>query len=243
MENAKNQFSCSSGIPLHYFAWIAASVPLLTTHCSFLIAAGLDHIEWCNPYWANCVSISATGRQLPEKLWFKFGMLPAALNIMILWWGVYQWQKTMCPVLYKHSLLAMFVIGVTAALFLFLYTLALGEQGAGYNFIRRAGVILAFSLTYIAQLLLTRLIGEAARNSNNPFLLRWHRRLFVLVVLLLAIGLISVILETAVNEIYDNVKNAFEWVMALLLNAYFAFLAIVLSRQAVFFGLISTWRD
>lgn len=221
------------GFPLHRLAWVAALLPLLTTHLSYLLSAYHGHVEWCVPYWDSCTSISATGRELPAKLWFKLGMIPAALCAMALWFLAADWRRLAGPTRHPRSIRALPLVGGVASLFLILYTGALGEQGDAYRDIRRTGVILAFALTYLAQLLLTRLIGELAEARADAFLLAWYRRLFGLMAVLLAVGVLSVVLDATLGPGYDDIEDAFEWVMALLLNLYFAGLAIVLGRERV----------
>lgn len=231
MNNAIIKNRGAKGLPLHYLAWVAALMPFVTTHVSYLLAASFGHLDWCLPYGLDCYSISATGRTLPEKIWFKFGMIPAALVTMILWWSAADWRQQTANTAYKKSLATMWIVGLIAALFLILYTIALGEEGRMYRNIRRTGVILAFSLTFISQLLLTRLIGELAEIRDDSHLRLWHRRLMTIIVVLLATGLLSVVLTYALGDTYHRMENGFEWTMALMLNAYFVGLAMMWSGE------------
>jgi len=101
-------------------AWLAALLPFITIHVSYIVAASQGHVEWCIPYWDACSSISATGRQMPEKLWFKLGMLPAAGVTALLWWQLGRSTE-------KKG--AMIILGILACVFLTIYTLALGVEG------------------------------------------------------------------------------------------------------------------
>ncbi len=56
-------------------------------------------------------------------------------------------------------------LGFVACTSLAAYTLALGHEGDGFNLIRRIGVVLYFSLTFIAQLLISSAL------KGHP---RWH---------------------------------------------------------------------
>ena len=206
-------------------------MPFTTIHVSYFLAASFGHLEWCVPYWLDCYSISATGRALPEKIWFKLGMIPAALVTVTLWWSAAEWRHHTAATRYNKSLAAMRWIGLVAALFLILYTLALGEEGPTYRNLRRTGVILAFSLTFVSQLLLTRSIGELAKIRNDKYMGIWHQRLMTVTVVLLVTGLISVVLTYALGDTYHRMENAFEWTMALMLNAYFVGLAIMWSGE------------
>lgn len=194
-------------------ALITGLLPFLCIHLSFVIAASHGHVDWCNPYWDSCTSISATGRELPEKLLFKFIMIPAGLMAMLFWWLVYQWlaQVGQCrsPV--------MLAVGAVAGLFLILYVVALGE-GREYQGLRRTGIILFFSLTFLAQLLyLARCASVANRTTLQARVFRWQGRAAIT---LLAIGISTVLLDLFYQN-YDAIEDAFEWVMMLFIVAQF----------------------
>lgn len=216
---------------LRTLAWLAALLPFVTIHATYLIAASHGHVEWCIPYWDSCTSISATGRQLPEKIWFKLGMMPAALCTLALWWCAAAWRRQAASTIHHLTLRTLPLLGSLAACMLLLYTAALGEEGEAYQLMRRIGVTLAFALTYLSQLLLTRLLGELALLTQDAWLAAWHRRLFALSSLLLAVGITSVALGWFSAKTYDAVEDAFEWVMALMLNLYFAGLALLWKRD------------
>lgn len=209
-------------VPLYSLAWAAALLPFIATHTSYLLAAGMGHVEWCVPYWDSCTSISATGRLMPEKLWFRASMIPAALVTLLFWWQSARWRRDAGPCRFPLSLKLMPWLGSIAAVCLILYTLALGEEGETSRFIRRIGVVLAFAFTYLAQLLLTRLLGDLARVRQSKSLQRWHYILFALSMILLAAGMLSVVLDAWLGLDYDRYEDAFEWNLALLLNLYFA---------------------
>lgn len=222
-----------NGIPIYTLAWTVALLPLVTIHVSYLIAASMDHVPWCVPYWDSCTSISATGRQLPEKIWFKLGMIPAALLSMCLWFLAYNWRNNLGPTRFVKTLHAMPVTGILAGLFLLLYTLALGVEGDTYRMLRRTGITLAFAFTFMAQLLLMRLIGEHAGHQEDYRLLRYCRWMLALIVVLLITGLASVVLDAMLGEGYESMEDAFEWNLALLLNAVFIVLALAWTEQKV----------
>lgn len=105
-------------------------------------------------------------------------------------------------------------IGITAAVFLVVYTVALGAGGDFFQLQRRIGIILYFGLTAFAQLLLTwRLRQVPGAFPPQPLLL-------TICVLLLGIGLLTVILDLVLDD-YDAMEDAFEWVMALTMHCYF----------------------
>lgn len=205
-------------------------LPFITIHVSYLIAATYGHVDWCVPYWDSCTSISATGRQLPEKVWFKLGMMPSALVAALLWWKLWHWLQTTAAYFPRLTLNAMLLCGFLAACFLIMYTAVLGEEGDTFQRIRRTGITLTFAFTFLGQLFCTRLLWLYSMSSTPSDIALWVRRLLGLLILLLATGITSVILDGILGEGYDAFEDAFEWTMALMLNGWFAGLALVLAK-------------
>lgn len=197
------------------FALITGFLPFLCIHLTYLIAASYGHVDWCIPYWDSCTSISATGRQLPEKLVFKFIMLPVGVVIMAFWWLADQWLIQSG----RRTTPIMRYTGIIAALFLMLYVAALGEAGQTYGTVRRTGITLFFSLSFVAQLLfLSRCNAvNSAASTEQRTVVRWQRRSAVT---LLLIGLTTVLLDMAYSR-YDDIEDAFEWVMMLFVVGQF----------------------
>lgn len=195
------------------FALFTGLLPLLCVHLSYVIAAAYGHVDWCVPYWDSCSSISATGRELPEKLVFKLLMLPASLCAIAFWYLVSQWLR----VSYGRASHVGFSLGALAALFLMLYVVALGESNA-YRWARQTGIILFFTLTYVAQLcFLARLAAVPRHDATVARVFRWQCGAALL---LLAIGLLSLALD-ALWPAYDSVEDAFEWLMMLCIALQF----------------------
>lgn len=69
----------------------AGLLALLTIHLCYLIAAAHGHVPWCLPWIDSCTSISATGRQLPEKLLFKPLMMLSMLLAGMTFWLAARW--------------------------------------------------------------------------------------------------------------------------------------------------------
>lgn len=223
--------SRSAGLSLAVLVWLVALLPLLTTHLSFAVAASYQLVPWCNPYWDSCTSISATGRELPAAYIFRLGMIPAALLAVMVWWSLWRWLTLLGSSMGK----SMPVLGTIAALSLILYTLALGEAGDSYRMLRRIGVVFAFALTYIAQVLLTRQVLAMARrvpHSDSAFQ-RFYPRMLAWQMVLLLIGFGSVVLDAVMGSAYDRIEDAIEWWLALLLNGYFVWVALLLHQEPV----------
>lgn len=197
------------------FALLTAALPFLCVHLSYLLAASQGHVPWCVPYWDSCTSISATGRELPEKLLFKLLMMPAGMCTIVFWWGVRQWLRLR---LHCDSL-GVSVLGSLAAGCMLLYVVTLGESNE-YRWVRQFGIILSFALTYLAQLLFLYHArrGAGLLDQLERRVLSWQLRGALLV---LAIGVGSVLLD-ALYPRYDTLEDAVEWILMLCLVLQFA---------------------
>ncbi len=195
------------------FALFTGLLPLVCVHLTYLLAASYGHVDWCVPYWDSCTSISATGRELPEKLLFKLLMLPASSCALGFWWVAGYWLR----LTYGGVSRAMLATGSIAALFLMLYVVALGE-GEAYRWARQTGIVLFFSLTYVAQLCF--LVRMARMPHGNQAIHRVFRWQSLAAILLLAIGILSVVLDAFYAD-YDSIEDAFEWVMMLFVALQF----------------------
>lgn len=202
----------AGALPLWGLALAASLIPLVTIHMTYLVSAIEGHVPWCMPYWDSCTSISRTGRYGVSYFIFKGAMLPAALLGIMFWWLNARWLRRLGAS--GRGITWLPWLGLVACLFLAAYTMALGHAGDTFRFIRRTGVILYFSLTFIAQLLLT------AALLTLPAWRDWARRLMRVCQTALAIGILSVILTTFAYGLYSQIDDAFEWVLALLVNGH-----------------------
>jgi hypothetical protein len=194
------------------FALFTGLLPLVCVHLTYVIAASYGHVDWCVPYWDSCTSISATGRELPEKLVFKGLMLPAAACALAFWWCVNMWLLKVAGVRSR----TMQVLGMVAALFLALYVVALGESDA-YRWARRSGIILFFALSYVAQLCFLAL---ALHKIADSLVVRVLRLQAALAMVTLAIGFGSVLLDQLWAN-YDSIEDAIEWLLMLCVAGQF----------------------
>ncbi len=193
----------------------------LAIHLSYLLAARMGHVGWCVPYWENCSSISATGRHMPEALLFKVTMFPLEVCTMLYW-------RTAGEVLGANAAAGvgnrnMVRLGISAAVFLIIYTALLGIGGDVQRQLRHDAVVLSFALTYLAQLLFTR---DAIAAGDHLYSLQARWLLVLLSVAALATGIGNVLTQVWYSG-YHRIDNAIEWNLALLLNSYFLATALI----------------
>jgi len=205
-------------------AWLAlltGLLPFCVVNLSYLGSASAGHVAWCFPYLQGCVSISATGRYGFSYFFFKAGMIPAAIVMIAFWICCRRWLLTIGDS-DGRPVRAMVYLGCISAVFLILYTIFLGSKGDVYNFMRRTGVIIYFSFSYLAQaMLLGRLQRlQAEKRINIPAYIL-QGKLTVLIGLL-AIGLGSIPISNFVVDKHRP-ENAVEWTYALLMVSYYCF--------------------
>jgi hypothetical protein len=157
-------------------------------------------------------------------------MLPAAVILALYWWINYAWLRSLpggnasAP-----ALRWMLWLGLLASLGLILYVTVLGEAGDAWRLQRRAGTVLFFSFTFLAQLLFAAQLRALA--AQLPGARRLAAAMLVLCGLLLALGLLTVVLQAWDGVLYDSVEDAFEWMLSLLLQTNFL-LGYLLWRRA-----------
>ena len=200
-------------------------LPILAINGIYLVAALQGHVPWCMPYWDSCSSISATGRSGAGFYLFKGLMIPAAVLLAINWLVCRAWIAARFDALRSRDNW-MLAAGVVAAVCLVLYVVALGAAGDAMRLQRRIGVILYFTLTYLAQLLLASRLRNAAEPHDTDPLVSWQLRLAGLI---LAIGLLTLALDLTLPN-YDDYEDAFEWIIALLVHVNFLLIAKHMAR-------------
>lgn len=208
---------------IRLIALLAALVPFIAVHLSYITAASYGHVDWCFPYIDSCTSISATGRHPPASYLFRGLMLPSAIIMMAYWWVNHAWlrslpqNKTPGTFTASHGML---ILGVLACVGLILYVTVLGEPGKQWARQRRIGTTLFFSFTFLAQLLLVlqlRKMRECLPNLPQ----RLPTAMLRICQLLLVLGVLTVVLDAWDEDWYDSVEDAFEWVLSALLQSNF----------------------
>ena len=159
-----------------------------------------------------------------------------AYSVLLIWFWIYaqQWLD----LLYGHrtkASRAILWLGIAGALFLILYIDFLGTTGEINRFMRRYGIMIFFTFTPLAQLLMLkqhyRILQTVKNNTKRPdamqpTVLRYQ---LIVILLMLLIGIISIVLDVTHNKT-DVSQNIVEWNFSLLLNLYFI-------------GMIYMWKD
>ncbi len=197
---------------IQYLALATGLLPIIAIHTTYLVSASQGHVPWCFPYIDSCSSISATGRHGIAFFLFKGTMIPAAMLLMAYWYVSGQWLLALGDS--RKQARIIMIIGAIGALFLIVYTVALGAAGDALRLQRRIGIIVYFTFTYLSQLLLVWRLGKVKRDEpRRPWL-------FYLCAISLGIGVFTLILDAVIPN-YDDYEDAFEWVLALLIHLYF----------------------
>jgi hypothetical protein len=210
---------------------LAALLPFLAVHATYLVAASHGLVDWCNPYIDSCTSISATGRKPPASYLFRAIMLPSAVIMMAYWWLNHAWLGSLHRAGGKASVLSnhvMLGLGLVACIGLILYVTVLGERGAAWASQRRIGTILFYSFTFLAQLLFLSQLRQLAIVGVSSGLLRL---MWGVCIALLLTGLLTVALDAWDGAWYETVEDAFEWILSLMLQSNFL-LGYLVWRQA-----------
>jgi Frag1/DRAM/Sfk1 family protein len=202
---------------------LAALLPFLAVHLTYVVAASYDLVDWCVPYIDSCTSISATGRHPPASYLFRALMLPSAVIMMAYWWLNHSWLLSLHNRAgHRHRAAChwMLLLGIIACIGLIIYVTVLGEPGSLWARQRRIGTVLFFSFTYIAQLLLVSQLRRLRRFLPRvPAVLL--SAMFGVCLLLLGLGILTVLLDAWDEAWYKTVDDAFEWVLSLLLQSNF----------------------
>jgi len=214
-----------------FVALLCALVPFVAVHAAFINSVFSGHITACVPYVEGCVSISRAARSGDSIHLFRALMLPMATVMVLYWLAAFQWLRQLY---YKISrgMLVMRVLGVIGALFLILYATFLGTEGDVYRWLRRYGVIVYFAFTALAQLLFTqRLYQLAKRQVIDRLRFLMHCKM-VLCVLMLALGVISAMIDLIVDDraFKSMLDNVIEWNYALAMTLFFLISFLMFKR-------------
>jgi hypothetical protein len=209
---------------LYPLALVAGLLPIITIHISYLWAASNGHVEWCIPYIDSCTSISATGRSPPESYLFKALMIPSAMFLAAYWWYSCHWLVALGCTARKRRMILL-AIAIAASVGLIVYSVMLGSIGENYRLHRRIGVTTFFGLSYLAQLLITNLLGNTHLIRQRYS--RWLQSLEISCLTVLLVGLTSIAISIIDDDLYHRIDDAFEWTINLLLCTHVVISALL----------------
>jgi len=204
-----------------WLALLNGLLPICVVNIAYLISAGSGLIPRCIPYLAGCTSVSSAGRYGISYFFFKAGMIPAAIVLATFWFLCRRWLLLLGD---TDGLItrAMVFTGCISAAFLILYTVFLGSDGDFYSLMRRYGVNIYFSFSYLAQLMLLGRLQQLQKDTDlnlPPYILT--AKLTILIVML-AIGLGSIPVSDIFTDDHQP-RNIIEWNFALIMASYYFF--------------------
>lgn len=191
-------------------------LPLVTVHLTWLVASASGNLDFCVPYWAHCHSISATGRHYPEALIFKALFIPIAVLMALYWLHLHRWVTLISAGLRNSGLIR--AQGITACVALLVYTLTLGVEESFFPVARRIGVVVYFSFTSFAHLLLLNTLRDVdvARCDLAP-----EKQYLTVTCALLVIAAITSAPLGFWWQGWHAWENAFEWCFSLVMISLF----------------------
>ncbi len=210
-------------------ALIITILPLLTTNGVYLLSAYQGFIPWCIPYIDGCTTISQAARSGNSIFIYRASMIVYGVLLIGFWIYAQQWLN----LLYGHTTKIARIIlwlGIVGALFLIIYIDFLGTTGEVNRFMRRYGIMIFFTFTPLAQILMLEqhhhILPSLPDDAIKPGVLKFQ---LLVLLLMLIIAIISTTLEATQIKTYES-ENIVEWNFSLLMNMYFL-------------GIIFIWKD
>ena len=196
-------------------------IPLISANTAYLISVSANHVPWCIPYIEGCTSISRAARHGDALFLFRGLMMFYAVLLIYYWWLVKIWLNKLDNQTTKIAHVICWT-GIIGALFLIIYLDYLGSSGAVYRFMRLHGVIVYFSFTPLAHLLMLNHIKKLKmRNPDIPVTTNIIRYQTTIIILIVILGLTNVTMTYAGIKT-DESENIIEWNFSLLLSLFFA---------------------
>ncbi len=216
---------------LYYLALVCAVTPLVTVHLTWIIATLSGALSPCLPYWADCHSISATGRYFPANLLFKGIFIPLAFIMAVYWWQLHRWLVLLSDGRCKPRVITF--MGLTACIALTVYTMTLGVEAGPFPLARRIGAVLYFAFTSFAHLVLILHIQRAdiSEYGLDEEVAYLTRTCGVLV--------IAAIISALLGFFWDgwgHWENAFEWAFSIMMISLFYWVGRMWKKTNIRFG-------
>lgn len=204
-------------------------IPLIASNIAYIMSASAGHIPWCIPYIDGCTTVSRAARSGDTIFFFRALMMAYSILLLWFWAYAYQWLKILNGKVTRSSHIILW-LGVIGALFLIVYIDFLGTTGEVNRFMRRFGIIIFFTFTPLAQLLMLNQHYNHFWNNRRPVLnIKVLRYQLIILLLMLFIGIVSVVLGLTQTKTYES-ENIVEWNYSFLLCMYFG-------------GMVFLWKD
>ncbi|NVK37921.1 MAG: hypothetical protein HWE18_08355 [Gammaproteobacteria bacterium] len=184
---------------------------------SYLIALQYDHpkVEACNPFFQGCLNITDAGIYSPEGYVFRGGMI-AACAFFIMWWAVsFKEIKFYTATRLNHIASSLGIIG---AILLIIATAVLIPPREAINWdVHVSAAILFFLVTFLAQALHLKIcLRKKVKRHLSKLSLKIKWVAVLVQAIMIIIGLSLKHFDTG-----DEIVNAIEWWLALLIGVYF----------------------
>ena len=201
------------GLPL-----LTAIAPIVGINLAYWIGVQFDNLPSCIPYIDGCTSISSTGRYPPGDRLFRAVMLPQAALLALTWHFAVLWLKAHRPAF--RAAPTILWAGLIGALALIIYISYLASNDPFYQVMRRYGIYLYFLGTVVAQIAVTVSMDRS----------RLRQVMIWLVVLPFVLGIYNLV-HKAVIEDLNSVENRIEWIVSLMMQAWFICLYLAWRRD------------
>ena len=192
---------------------ITALGPVIGINLAYWIGVDADVLPSCFPYIDGCTSISSTGRYPPGDRLFRAVMLPQSVLLAVTWYVAVLWLRSLSSG--KRSGNAVLLFGLIGAAALILYVSYLGTKEPFYELMRRFGIYLYFIGTVFAQMILTLSLQRS----------RVRRAMLWILAIPWLLGVLN-FAQKSLRAEPDRMENAIEWIVSLLIQAWFLLLYI-----------------
>lgn len=199
---------------------IAGVAPLVAAFGALWIGVSNEVLPPCFPVVDGCFSISAAGRRPPGSFLFRAVMMPQSMLLLILWFFVVLWLRSLDPALRRSTRSAILMSGLIGSLALILYVTFLGTKEPFYEVMRRTGVYFAFLGNGVAQIITAVVFQRIARSLQTRPTTLAARILYGHWVVALSLGLLNVVLKRVIED-HDAIENRIEWIVFVVMQSYF----------------------
>lgn len=192
-----------------------AVIPAVAVHVAWWLSVRDGHIPSCIPYFEGCVSISRAARHGSGNTVFKLLMVPCAALQTMLWWSSARWIRGAHRE--PRAGRSLYALGLVAGFALAVYASFLGTDGAIYGWMRRFGITFYFGASFLAILVFLHRLRELGTQRGVA------GAMLAVCALMLALGIASTAVTALAGDpvLRNQLENAMEWNLGILLTAWF----------------------